>query len=171
MRTNVKFKTLSIYPNGKVETREASGKKFIVPNSKYTFAQDKRKLLHNIESGMLCGLPDYVIENLEYIESEISRMIDYFGKASGLPESKMFPTWYQHYAKDFYALFKFNLPVDICGVDVIKLDDRLQPRSNESLKQAIKRQYGEQAETLVAEMLENPPFCFYFYRSKSKNNS
>lgn len=68
--------------------------------------------------------------------------------------------WRRYYGKKFKKIFNFEMPFDIHGIDVYKLDGILQTPDGISTKEFIAEKYGSDACDFVVEILSNSPYSF-----------
>ena len=64
---------------------------------------------------------------------------------------------YDRFWKQFYQIFHVQLKPywsNLTGLDVIKLDDLVKPKKNESTHDAILRQWGTEAGDLITAILD-----------------
>lgn len=154
----------ALFNGNRVSFETIKGARIPVKNSPYEFFKEKDSdILINVETGIQVGVLSYVESNIEFINHEVDQALKYFGNIQTLESEKMFSSWYWQFASEFKAIFNFSMPVDFCGLDVIKLDSFIQPKEDESTKEAILKKYGKSALDLVESILKTKPYFFYFY--------
>jgi hypothetical protein len=158
------FRTFSTRGN-QVNFDLVKGQLVEVKNSPYLFFKEKgQNSLHNVETGIACGMLEYVESHIQYINHEIGQALTYFGNINEMPASgKVYPSWYWQFAHEYKEIFNHSMPVDICGLDVIKMDSFIRPLDGQSTRDAIADKYGQKAIDLINSILASPPYMFYFY--------
>jgi hypothetical protein len=146
------------------------GYNVIVENSPYSFYKEKgTDILTNVESGIGVGVLEYTESHIDFINHEITEALKYFGNIASMDDSKkVYPSWYWQFAHEFKTIFGFTMPIDICGLDVIKLDSFIRPRDGESTREAIQKKHGQEAANFVDSILNTAPYMFYFYNPTYK---
>jgi hypothetical protein len=147
------------------------GKMVKVEGSSYKFFQEKgSEILTNVETGILTGKMEQVNDTISFVNIEIRRALEFFGNINDIPDNgKTFPSWYSMFAVEFKTIFGFSMPVDVCGLDVIKLDSLLRTPNGTSTREFIMQKFGEQALALVETIMRNHPYMVYFYNEKQES--